>query len=251
MSPCGVEVACALMCTTVDGRQVAFFQREPHRPLGAGTERLRLGDVVPVGGQPGAGHLGVHPRPRAAACSALSSTSTPAPSPSTKPSRPLVPRPRRALRVVVALDSAIIWPNAASGSAKIAPSVPPTHDDVGAAHADHGDSPSRSPRCRRRRQRSGAWTPALAPSSRPTKRPPRHSASASGWRAARPGAGLGPQGVVVGQRGGQATDAGRDRHTESLVHLDRRRDPSPPTPRGPRRWRTARCGPAGEPRPAR
>ena len=124
----------------VGGREPRLTQGDLHRPGRAETGRVGLGDVVGVGGDPGAGDLGVHLRAAGRACSSDSSTSTAAPSPRTKPSRPLSQGREARCGSSLRLDSACIWPKAAIGSGWMAASVPPDDHDVGAAEPDQVDA---------------------------------------------------------------------------------------------------------------
>ena len=72
----------------VAGGQVALAQRLLHRALGTGTGRVGLHDVVAVGGDAGAGELGVDLRAAGDRVLVRSpAPGSPAPSPSRKPSR--------------------------------------------------------------------------------------------------------------------------------------------------------------------
>ena len=126
MSPCGVEVACALTWTMSAGVDAGVREGELHRPGGARSDRVGLGDVVTVGGDT----RSRRPRRRCGrraprACASDSRTRIPAPSPNTKPSRPLSygrdARSGSSLR----LESAIIAAKAAMGTGCRQASVPP------------------------------------------------------------------------------------------------------------------------------
>ena len=140
MSPCGVEVAWALTCAIVGGLDVRLAQREHHRAGAAAAGRVGLGDVVGVGGDAGAEHLGVDPgaaglgvllgleHEDAGALAEHEAVAGGVPGPGD--------RGRVAARRVAVLDSAIMWAKAAIGSGWIAASVPPATHDVGAAEPD-------------------------------------------------------------------------------------------------------------------
>ena len=124
--PAGVEVAWALMCTMSAGASSASRERPQDRPGAAAARRVGLGDVVGVGGDAGAEHLGVDPRAAGLGvllglehqhAGALAEHEAVAAG---------VPRTGDRGRVVVAFfDSAIMLANAAIGSGWIAASVPP------------------------------------------------------------------------------------------------------------------------------
>src|SRR6266542_1755999 len=89
MSPTGVEVACALTCTTSRGsmsasRNASLMARTAPTPSGWGCTMSYPSEVMPA---PASRAYTLAPRARA--WSARSSTTIPAPSPSTKPSRAL------------------------------------------------------------------------------------------------------------------------------------------------------------------
>ena len=190
-SPCGVEVAWALMCTMSEASSPPSTQRDPHRPGGAETRGVRLGDVVGVGGDAGAGDLGVHlgaaglrvllglqdqHRGALAEDEAVAA---------------LVPRAGGTLGLVVALGERHHLAEGGHRQRVHGRLGAADDDDVGTAEADHVDAEGDRTRCRRRRPRRGC-----AP--RPWRRSPGRrrrrdrSASASGSPAERPGAGPSP-----------------------------------------------------------
>ena len=150
------------------GARSASAQRDPHRPGGAEPGRVGLGDVVGVGGDAGAGRLGVDPRP--AGRRRAPRTPGPArPRPRRARSRP-GPCPRDARRrsgSSLRLDSAIIWANAAIGSGWTAASVPP-HTTTSARPSRIRSMPSAMASLPDAQADTGVCTPALAPIARPT-----------------------------------------------------------------------------------
>ena len=126
MSPCGVEVACALTWTIVCGLDLGLGQRPQDRARAAAAVRVGLGDVVGVGGDAGAEDLGVDPG--AAGLGVLlglehQHAGALAEHEAVAARCPRAGRPwwgRRAF-----FDSAIMLANAAIGSGWIAASVPP------------------------------------------------------------------------------------------------------------------------------
>ena len=104
--------------------------------------------------------------PRASACSADSRTTAAAPSPSTKPSRPLSHGREAAPGSSLRLDSAIIWPKAAIGSAWTAASVPP-QTTTSARPSRIMSMPSAIASLPEAHAETGVCTPALAPMASP------------------------------------------------------------------------------------
>ena len=130
MSPCGVDVAWALMCAIVAGVDLRLGERPQDRAGAAAAGRVGLGDVVGVGGDAGAEHLGVDAGAAGLGvllglehqhAGALAEHEAVAPG---------VPGARDRGRVAASsplafLDSAIMLAKAAIGSGWIAASVPP------------------------------------------------------------------------------------------------------------------------------
>ena len=120
MSPCGVDVACALMWTMSEALISASWEGARSfvpapRPAGSGWAMSWASAVT------GAEHLGVmvHRGPLRA------STRARTPALSRQAVAGEVPRPTTSCRVAVFFDSAIMFANAAIGSGWIAASVPP------------------------------------------------------------------------------------------------------------------------------
>ena len=145
------------------------LRERPHdRARAAAAGGVGLGDVVGVGGDPGAEHLGVDRAPRALACSSDSRTRTPAPSPSTKPSRPLSHGRETRGRVVVALRQRH-HVRERRHRQRVDRRLGAAGDhDVGPAEPDLVEAERDAPRCPRRRPRPGCAPPARAPTSRLT-----------------------------------------------------------------------------------
>ena len=191
MSPCGVEVAWALMWCDVGRRHAGVAQRHLHRPGGPEAGRVGLRDVVGVGGDAGAQPPRRRPWRRA-----------PRRAPRTRaPSRralaeheavaALVPRPRRGRR--------------GRRCASTAPSSGRRRPSAAGAPRPRCRRPRRrrrgragSCRCRARSPRCPTRTPRPACARRPWRRRPGRCwrrgswASASGSPAGRPGAGPSP-----------------------------------------------------------
>ena len=136
-SPCGVEVAWALMWTMSRGARPASRSAMARRSSSAGAGRLRGDDVVRVGRHAGTGQHAVDLRAARLRVLPVSSTRMPAPSPMTKPSRALSYGREAAPGSSLRVDSARMDANAAIGSGWMHRLRTAGHDHVGAARPDH------------------------------------------------------------------------------------------------------------------
>ena len=178
----------------VGGARCPTSAQRPHdRPGAAAAGRVGLGDVVGVGGDAGAEHLGVDPSRRG-----------PGRAPRTR--APARRRPRRARsrrgRCPTAARRVVGSPCVLRQRHHVGERRHRQRVDrrLGAAgqrrrrrgRAGSGRAPARSPRCRRRRPRPGVLHRGPGADVQADVARPGRSASASGRRAARPGAGPSP-----------------------------------------------------------
>ena len=226
----------------VAGRQVGLAERELHRPGGAEARGVGLGDVVRVGGDPGAGGLGVHRGPaRLGVLGGLEDDAGGALA-EHEAVAALVPGPRGGLRVVVALGQRHHLAEGGHRQRVDRGLGAAADDDVGAAEPDQVDAQGdrlvagRARRDRRVHARLGAdgepdvGRGGVGHQHRDRQR--RHPAGA-----------LLLERVVVGEQGLHAADARGHGHGESL-RLDARRRRGRCRPRPPGR-RPSPAGPTG------
>ena len=226
MSPTGVEVACALTCTMSAPVRPASRSALRDRPDEAGALGVRLHDVVPVRGDAGAGEPGVDPGAAGGGVVGPLEHDDGRALAEHEAVAALVPRagrpaPGSSLRV----DMARIEAKPAIGSGWMTASVPPAMT-TSARPERMMSRPSAMASAPVAQALATQWTPALAPSSSPTKAAGPLGMSIGTVCGRDPPGPAGLQDVVLGEQGLRAADAGADADREPL-RVDARRRPGP------------------------